>query len=148
VRRYATHANRLCQTLCYPTDMTRLARAIVPGLPHHVNARYIELNPVRAKLVSRAEDYPWSSARAHLLGRDDALVTAASLLARVPEWRTFLGADAKTDDDGMFRRHETTGRPLGADAFISHGENLLGRVLRRRKPGPIAAGRAGVPLPP
>ena len=31
-------------------------------------ARDMELNPVRAKLVVRAEDWPWSSARAHLLG--------------------------------------------------------------------------------
>ena len=31
-------------------------------------ARYVELNPVRAGLVARAEDYPCSSARAHLLG--------------------------------------------------------------------------------
>ncbi len=37
-------------------------------------ARYIELNPVRAKLVQKAEDYPWSSARAHILGiKDDVL---------------------------------------------------------------------------
>jgi putative transposase len=30
--------------------------------------RYIEQNPVRAKLVKRAEDYQWSSARAHISG--------------------------------------------------------------------------------
>jgi putative transposase len=29
-------------------------------------ARYLELNPVRAKLVERAEDWRWSSARARL----------------------------------------------------------------------------------
>src|SRR5439155_17620732 len=46
-------------------------------------ARYVELNPVRAQLVSRAEEYPWSSAQAHLLGRDDGLVCATPLLARV-----------------------------------------------------------------
>jgi len=28
-------------------------------------ARYIELNPVRAKLTKNPEDYPWSSAAAH-----------------------------------------------------------------------------------
>jgi len=38
------------------------------------SVRYVELNPVRAKLVQRAEDYRWSSARAHLDGRDDGLV--------------------------------------------------------------------------
>ncbi len=37
-------------------------------------AYYAELNPVRARLVERAGDWRWSSARAHLDGRDDALV--------------------------------------------------------------------------
>ncbi|HWR57616.1 MAG TPA: hypothetical protein VN328_01895 [Thermodesulfovibrionales bacterium] len=36
--------------------------------------RYIEQNPVRARLVKKAEDYTWSSARAHVLGiKDDVL---------------------------------------------------------------------------
>lgn len=37
-------------------------------------ARYVDLNPVRAKLVKRAEEYPWSSAAAHLNGENDILV--------------------------------------------------------------------------
>jgi putative transposase len=31
-------------------------------------ARYVELNPVRAGLVAKAGDWPWSSAQAHLRG--------------------------------------------------------------------------------
>ncbi len=31
--------------------------------------RYVERNPVRARMVGRAEDYRWSSARAHCLKR-------------------------------------------------------------------------------
>lgn len=37
--------------------------------------RYIELNPVRAGLVTQPAAYPWSSYRANALGKDDALVT-------------------------------------------------------------------------
>ena len=33
--------------------------------------RYVSLNPVRARLVARAEAWPWSSVRAHLAGADD-----------------------------------------------------------------------------
>ncbi len=33
--------------------------------------RYIMLNPVRARLVERILEWPWSSANAHLSGRDD-----------------------------------------------------------------------------
>ena len=98
-------------------------------------ARYVELNPVRAQLVSRAHDYPWSSARAHLLGRDDGLVTASHLLARVPEWSLFLEQSAHPDCAQELRRHERTGRPLGSEAFVDHLEGLLGRILRPRRPG-------------
>jgi len=55
-------------------------------------ARYIELNPVRAGLVSRAEDWPWSSARAHLAGRDDQLVKVAPLLGMIDDWAAFLNS--------------------------------------------------------
>ena len=37
--------------------------------------RYIELNPVRARVVARPEQYQWSSFRANALGQDDALLT-------------------------------------------------------------------------
>ncbi len=37
-------------------------------------ARYVEQNPVGAKLVKRAQDWIWSSASARLAGRDDGLV--------------------------------------------------------------------------
>ena len=43
-------------------------------------ARHAALNPVRAGLVERAEDWRWSSARAHLDGRDDTLVQVGPLL--------------------------------------------------------------------
>lgn len=42
--------------------------------------RYIENNPVRAKLVKSPELWPWSSASAHMQGKDDALVRVAPLL--------------------------------------------------------------------
>ena len=37
--------------------------------------RYIELNPVRARVVTRPDQYPWSSFRANALGLDNALLT-------------------------------------------------------------------------
>ncbi len=40
--------------------------------------RYIESNPVRARLVAAPGEYRWSSFRANALGHDDALVTPHS----------------------------------------------------------------------
>jgi hypothetical protein len=46
-------------------------------------ARYVALNPLRARLAQRPQDWAWSSLRAHLAGRDDGLVTVAPLLERL-----------------------------------------------------------------
>ena len=52
--------------------------------------RYIELNPVRANIVARPQDYRWSSYRASALGYIDPIVTPHPLyyaLGRSPEAR-------------------------------------------------------------
>jgi putative transposase len=54
-------------------DFTHLMRAV----------RYVSLNPVRARLVSRAEEWEWSSVRAHLAGVDNELVAVRPILDRV-----------------------------------------------------------------
>jgi putative transposase len=97
--------------------------------------RYVELNPVRARLVKKPEVYPWSSAAAHVRGADDALAKVASLLGLVNNWRLFLQAGITEQEAEMMRRHERTGRPLGQEGFISKLENTLGRILRPQKPG-------------
>ena len=101
-------------------------------------ARYVELNPVRAKLVRKPWRYPWSSARAHAEGRDDALVRSAPLLERVEDWKEFVCEPLAADELERFRQHERTGRPLGADRFVRRLERALERTLRRKKPGPKA----------
>ena len=112
-------------------------------------ARYVELNPVRAGLASSADAYPWSSARAHLLGRDDGLVRVGPLLTRVPEWATFLRQSTEADLSSELRRHETTGRPLGNEAFVQELERSLGRMLRPQKGGRprLHADRDTLPAP-
>jgi len=101
-------------------------------------ARYVELNPVKAKMVERAEDYPWSSAKAHLLKEDDGLVRVAPLLGMVSHWGEFLATGVKEAEERAFNRHERTGRPLGDGDFVKELERRLGRRLIPRKPGPSA----------
>ena len=101
-----------------------------------VGARYIELNPVRAGLVDRPESYRWSSAKAHMQGRDDGLVKASALLDLVPDWKRFLSDDISDKHLSKLRSHQRTGRPLGDDDFIVKLEALSGRSLRPQKPGP------------
>jgi len=99
-------------------------------------ARYVEMNPVRAGLSATAESYPWSSASAHMAGKDDGLVKAGPLLEIAGDWKEFLGQGVKSEVAERIRIHENTGRPLGSIGFIERIEGLLSRPLLRKKPGP------------
>ena len=97
--------------------------------------RYVELNPVRAGFVKHPESYKWSSAAAHISGKDDKLVTVKPLLEMVGDWKEFLACGISEDEIGKMRCHEKTGRPLGSEGFIGKLENTLSRILQRQKPG-------------
>ena len=99
-------------------------------------ARYVELNPVRAGLIKAPSRYRWSSAAAHVRGRDDALVRVAPLAKLAPNWRGFLARVIREEDMKILCAHERTGRPLGEEKFLATLEQKLGRILRRQKPGP------------
>jgi putative transposase len=98
-------------------------------------ARYVKLNPVRARLVEKPERYPWSSAAAHVKGVDDVLVEVAPLRGRVNDWRSLLQSGLTEHEAVLIRRHERTGRPLGEEGFVSRLESMLGRVFHPLKPG-------------
>jgi putative transposase len=99
-------------------------------------ARYVELNPVRARLVRRARDWRWSSARAHLEGRDDGLAIVRPLLDLASDWAAFLRAGLSEADHEAIQAGERTGRPLGSVRFVAGLEKRLKRKLVRGKPGP------------
>jgi putative transposase len=95
-------------------------------------ACYVELNPVRAGLVAKATDWPWSSAIAHAGRGTDELLTGAhwppdDVLAG---WEEILdqGEDSKIID--TIRKQTYSGRPLGSERFISELEKLAGCRLR------------------
>ena len=106
-------------------------------------ARYVELNPVRAKLTRRAQDWRWSSARAHLGLAADELVDTEALGALVPDWKSFLGEGLGGKELDAIRAGERTGRPLGSKKFIEKLERRLGRTLLPQKAGrkPAKAGK-------
>lgn len=98
-------------------------------------ARYVELNPVRAKLCRAPWRWRWSSAAAHVAGRSDILVDVAPMLGRVDDWREYLAAGVEPEQAALLRRHERTGRPLGSSVFLKRLEGRLGRTLRKKTPG-------------
>jgi putative transposase len=99
-------------------------------------ARYVALNPVRAGLVQQASQWPWSSVRAHLRGRDDGLVEVAPLIARsAGRFADLLDAGPTPQEFAAIRAAETIGRPLGGPAFLDRLEATLGRTVRPAQRG-------------
>ncbi len=97
-------------------------------------ARYIEINPVKRDYVAQPEDWQWSSARAHIMKSDDALVHARPLLERVDrEWQDFLAETRPENEADLFYLHEKNGRPLGSDAFLA--------MVEKRQYGSLSGNR-------
>jgi putative transposase len=98
-------------------------------------ARYIERNPVRAKLCDQAADYQWSSARYHLglIDTDPLIQRKYKEIGKVEEWSKWLESDPP--DLKELRTYFRVGRPFGGESFIRKAEITTGRSLFPRKPG-------------
>jgi putative transposase len=92
--------------------------------------RYVELNPVRAGLAQRAEDYPWSSARVHAgQGVDPLLDPDRPFPGDIPDWTAWLQEGLEEDEANMIRSRTRAGLPLGETSFVAALEQELGRPL-------------------
>ncbi len=98
--------------------------------------RYVERNPVRAGLVKRAENYLWSSAKAHVQGEEHFLLDKNYFIQGIPEWKRYLEEPTNKEMLMSFRKHSRTGRPMGGADFIEKLEVITGRSLKKLKPGP------------
>jgi putative transposase len=114
----------------YALDDAHLASAI----------RYVELNPLRARLVARAEDWRWSSAASRIVGDSRCAVPLLELptpMDRIADWSAFLMEGLRPDEVDVLRRHGVTGRPLGSIAFLRQLEVKTGqRVVPRMRGRP------------
>ncbi len=125
--------------------MARIARVVIPDIPHHIIQRGNRCqkvfftkqdNPVRAGLVKRAEDYPYSSANARVFKKKDVLLSNNFMLSEIKDWAFYLDQDDKEQERNLFKKYTHLGRPLGDEGFIERLERITGRSLRKRKPGP------------
>lgn len=104
---------------------------------------YIDLNPVRAGMVARAQDFPWSS-HAHYVGlRNDRLVTPHALVwelgntpfARESRYRELVQAGVSQEQQRAFGRSVTSGWVLGDERFVAGLQGRTARRLTRSVPG-------------
>jgi putative transposase len=100
--------------------------------------RYVELNPVRAGIVTSAQSYPWSSAAAHGSGFDGAGVLDMNWWRREwneGDWTAALQLDPGDRSADAIRRSTYTGRPLGDADFVAGLERTLDRRLAAQRGG-------------
>ena len=101
--------------------------------------RYVERNPVKAGLAERAEDWPWSSAGAHVAGRGDAVAEGDWLTERIAGWVCSWGEYLRDPDEAALAKamhtRENTGRALGDEGFLKKLGASLGRPLLPKRPG-------------
>jgi len=102
-------------------------------------ARYIERNPVRAKMVKKPYLWPYSSAKIHCgIEQDDPLGTNQLfdyIDKRPKSWKEFIEAPDNPDEMKGIREKTRTGRPLGTNDFIERLEGQLKRVFKLRPKG-------------
>jgi putative transposase len=92
--------------------------------------RYVENNPVRAKIANNADEYRWSSARSHMHGTVDAVLSNdCTIIESVRNWSAYLQEREDTQMTEAIRQNTRTGRPCGGGKFVLRMEELLGRSL-------------------
>ena len=102
-------------------------------------ARYIERNPVRAKMVKKPYDYDWSSAKAHCRVEQLDTLQVSKLFSYVEEkqktWKEFIEIPDNYDEVKEIREHTRKGRPIGTNSFVGKLEKKLGRFLKLKPKG-------------
>ena len=98
--------------------------------------RYVENNPVRAKIVKEAWSYNWSSAKDHMKQRDKPLIKLSGhkQIKEPEQWQEYLEEnDPQLTED--IRIKTERGLVVGSDKFIKKIEGRLSRSLECVKQG-------------
>jgi putative transposase len=105
--------------------------------------RYVENNPVAARIVARADEWRWSSARSHIAAKrakDDPLTDVKALGLHVRNWRALLHVGLEAMDDPAsaeeIEARIRTGRPLASPEWIAEAEAAMNRKLGPQRRGP------------
>ncbi len=105
--------------------------------------RYIELNPVRAKMVKDPSEYLWSSYQINVLGKLSELCTphaeylklGQSEAERIENYRTLFAHHVEDKLLDEIRKNINRGMVLGRDRFKEEIEQLTGRRMKPNKAG-------------
>jgi putative transposase len=108
--------------------------------------RYVERNPLRAGLVKRAQDWPWSSAA---LVRENHPALDPGPVARPAEWLTYVNQPQSEEEVARLRDCVRRRRPYGIAAWtvktarrmdLQASLRPLGRPRKNASPQPTLFG--------
>ena len=105
--------------------------------------RYVELNPVRARIVAEPGNYLWSSYQPRISGNSSGRLDehpCYTVLARSPEVRAklyedFLRCAVPKSELNMIRSSLQRGQLTGNNKFVNEVEQIIGRRIEHRSPG-------------
>lgn len=98
--------------------------------------RYIEQNPLRAKLVLKAEDWQWSS----LFRRENGVANQKKLLSELPfdlphNYLELINQTFSDESLSAIRTSVNKGKPFGNDAWVDKTVDTFGLVYTLRGVG-------------
>jgi len=137
---YVNHKYRRCGTLWESRHISSLIQADDYLLCCY---RYIEMNPVRAKMVNHPDEYLWSSYQHNAYGRHNPLIQAHPLYtqldgdekARLCCYRELFSTEIGHEELYQIRKAINFCMPLGNDRFREEIEQTLGRKIGHNQPG-------------
>jgi len=98
--------------------------------------RYVENNPVRAKMVKKAWNYPYSSAKQHLGSQQGVTIPLQNTKNMISpgKWREYL-TDHDKEMTEEIRMKTQRGLAIGEGSFLNKIERQINRRLVYRSPG-------------
>ena len=96
-------------------------------------AKYVEANGLNAGIVTRAEDYRWSSASPYALGDDRPLLSEWPI-PKPAEWLTLLNLRTPAQELQRIQRSAARGAPYGSQSWVDRmvKDYRLEHTIRRR----------------
>ena len=94
--------------------------------------RYVENNPVRGKLVKKAWDWEWSSAKEHFYKDKKGILFLSNInqYMEISDWGEYLSQKDEENAIKSVKENTLTGRPAGSNEFVAKLEKLFGKRLK------------------
>lgn len=116
--------------------MARLARVVIPDLPHHVTHR----GNRRGDIFMRDDDLAVYLDHLRHCAAGALLSPTRPFPGPTTDWAAWLAGDEDQQATDAIRARTRTGRPCSDKAFVQSIEQLTGRELEPQPPGPKPAG--------